>query len=89
MSLLGFQNTAIANDTLQQALEEGGGGVFALGRAAAAAYLNLLASGVSATTAQAQIRALVLANNTTELERLVNDSRCTLSFPNNHAGGDH
>jgi len=83
---LGFTaSTGISGLTLQQALSNGGGGVNQLGRAAAAAFLNLVASGASVATAEAEISALVtqaLAGNQAAINQLnsrINDSYCTLS----------
>jgi hypothetical protein len=82
---LGFTGTPIAGLSLQAALENGGGGINALGRQAAAAYLNLRASGISDAVARAEISALVTlarAGNAAalaELGRRINDSPCTLN----------
>jgi hypothetical protein len=81
---IGFAGTPIAGLSLQAALENGGGGINALGREAAAAYLNLRASGISDAVARAQISALVTLARAgdqaaiAELERRINDSPCTL-----------
>ena len=81
LSTLGFGG-AYASLTLQAGLEANGGGLNQLARFAASAYLNLLASGVPAATAQSVVRALVLAGNVAALTAYSDDTPCTLTLPN-------
>lgn len=77
LSSLGFTGT-LGTVTVQDALSLKGGGLDALARAAAAAFLNEVASGISITQAEADISALVKAGNQAALEQRINDSVCTI-----------